>query len=264
MRYTIKHTKDFYDKTDELYKKFWDKEGRMHWGYFKDLNKDDAHEVFVEALHSWTELMLNKSNIDKDSVVLEIGCGDGNSSVLLSQKTGCQVIGIDISLTKIQNAQDKIKELALPVQFIQASGEKLPFPENYFTHIWSQACFYHINNKNKLLNEISRVLVKGGMVLFDDLVKKQEKVSYESKKYVINRLKCNDFITPETWIKILKDSSFEIIEVLDLSSHLKKSYDILQKLVLDENFDLKFAYDKTSSSIKQNEIGWYFLKAIKN
>ncbi|WP_293120895.1 cyclopropane-fatty-acyl-phospholipid synthase family protein [Okeania sp. SIO1I7] len=39
--------------------------------------------------------MLFQSGITKDSRVLDLGCGNGNTAIWLSQETGCEVVGDD-------------------------------------------------------------------------------------------------------------------------------------------------------------------------
>ena len=63
-----------------------------------------------------------------------------------------------------QQAQDQ-------VAFEKASATDLPFEDESFTHLWSQAVIYHVPDKMAVLAEAYRVLEKGGTMVFDDLTK---------------------------------------------------------------------------------------------
>ena len=49
------------------------------------------------------EVILN-SFVDRQSNVLEIGCTNGFTSLEIARLIGCQVIGVDISSSSIQNS----------------------------------------------------------------------------------------------------------------------------------------------------------------
>jgi hypothetical protein len=56
--FTEKETEKFYDKEDELYTSFWDREGSLHWGLF-----DFKHKDFLDASKNLTNYMLRRSSI---------------------------------------------------------------------------------------------------------------------------------------------------------------------------------------------------------
>ena len=56
-------------------------------------NLTDAKvEDFITACQHWNEYMLSQSGITKDYRVLDLGCGNGNTAVWLSQQTDCEVV----------------------------------------------------------------------------------------------------------------------------------------------------------------------------
>lgn len=54
--------------------------------------------------------MLSQSGVEKDSRVLDLGCGNGNTAIWLSQQTGCEVVGVDLSGVRIENAKTKAQQ----------------------------------------------------------------------------------------------------------------------------------------------------------
>ena len=47
-------------------------------------------------------------------------------------------------------------ELQQRTRFVKASATELPFESGTFSHVWSQACIYHVHDKAKCLREIHR------------------------------------------------------------------------------------------------------------
>ena len=96
--------------------------------------------------------MLQQSGITAESRVLEVACGNGNAAIWLAQQTGCEVVGIDLSSSYIDNARAKASNFpSLRVSFQKESATNLPFPDGSFTHAWSQGALYHIPELNKAL-----------------------------------------------------------------------------------------------------------------
>lgn len=89
----------------------------------------------------------------KCSRVLDIGCLDGHFTRYLAGRDN-KVFAIDI--------KDYGIKLVLPeVLFSLSMGEFLPFPDNYFDFIFCSDVFEHIDDFEKIVPEVSRVLKPG-------------------------------------------------------------------------------------------------------
>lgn len=69
---------------------------------------------------------------------LDIGCG--------SRKTGSEYVGLDL--------------LRGPNVNVRASATALPFRNESFVEIYTRRCFQHIEDDEKAIGEVSRVLEK--------------------------------------------------------------------------------------------------------
>jgi Methylase involved in ubiquinone/menaquinone biosynthesis len=75
----------------------------------------------ITACKRWNEYMLFQSGIEKDSRVLDLVCGNGNTAIWLSQQTGCELVGVDLSSVRIENAKTKEQQYpSLRLKFIKA------------------------------------------------------------------------------------------------------------------------------------------------
>ena len=155
------------------------------------------------------------------------------------------------------------KESQDRLAFKKASAADLPFDDESFSHIWSQAVIYHVPDKNDTLAEAYRVLETGGIMVFDDLTKPQSTISADAQKYVYDRLLYDTPFSFDSYQEALESHGFEILKAHDLSSHLKRSYLLLADRTPKshgenaEHFQwLATAYRKTAKAVDNQEVGW--------
>lgn len=111
-----------------------------------------------------TDLAFKMIKIEKGMNVLDVGCGTGNFSIKLAER-GCSVTGIDISDEMLKIAGAKAASRKLPIEFIKMDINDLKFGENEFDAVFSMAAFEFIDDGQKVLPDILRIVKKGGQVL---------------------------------------------------------------------------------------------------
>jgi len=104
--------------------------------------------------------------------VLDIGAGLAGPARMLAATPGCQVECIDLSrdycvaaslLNRLTGLEDRI---AVKV----GSALDIPYPADSFDVVWMQNVGMNINNKQRLYEEIRRVLKPGGRFAFQEMV----------------------------------------------------------------------------------------------
>lgn len=86
--------------------------------------------------------------------ILDIGCGDGQLTQRIAA-TGARVTGVDTSAEMLAAAR------ALGIPADQASAEMLPYPDQHFDAIFSNAALHWVRNHDAMLSEAHRVLRPG-------------------------------------------------------------------------------------------------------
>lgn len=98
--------------------------------------------------------------------VLEVGCGDGETSRLLA-RLGNAVTSIDISTVALEEARSLAARAALTVQYQYGDARTLEFPDASFDYVVSEHFVEHISGEDmhRHLQEVRRVLCTGGEYL---------------------------------------------------------------------------------------------------
>jgi ubiquinone/menaquinone biosynthesis C-methylase UbiE len=107
----------------------------------------------------------------KGKKVLEIGCGMGSVSQLMAMHEA-EVTAVDLTPRAVKNTKKRFKLLQQKhkglknlknCRILEANAEKLPFKKEEFEFVLSWGVIHHSPNTQKCLNEIYRVLKKGGI-----------------------------------------------------------------------------------------------------
>ncbi len=108
------------------------------------------------------ELMLERFEMPPTSRVLDVGCGDGWVARFLANRLAeGAFVGIDISDEMIRNARKACEQLE-NVLFAPAPAERIPWAEDYFTHVLSIESAYYWPEIRLAAREIYRVTAFGG------------------------------------------------------------------------------------------------------
>jgi len=112
----------------------------------------------IEAEHMHRYLFAALFCEDRD--VLDVACGEGYGAALLST-VAASVVGVDIDTPTIEHAR-----LAYPqVEFEPGSCEDIPYMRDSFDVVVSFETIEHINDQDKFLREVRRVLRPGGLFI---------------------------------------------------------------------------------------------------
>ena len=159
---------------------------------FRDKNEYPSEEIvsFIMRNYGASE---HKEVIN----VLDMGCGWGNNLKFLKDKGFCGV-GVDISKTAIQYCKSSGYTASV------CDFSKLPFSDSSFDIVFDRQAIQHntIENIKKTLNEVKRVLKKGG-VFFSIMISEAD---YDVDTTYITEKKAQKLLTDFKIISIDKQS----------------------------------------------------------
>jgi ubiquinone/menaquinone biosynthesis C-methylase UbiE len=102
------------------------------------------------------------------AVVLEVAPGPGYLAIELARR-GAHVTGLDISRSFVEIAGQHARQAAVSVDFRQGDAASLPFDAESFDLVVCQAAFKNFTRPVTALDEMHRVLRRGGTAVIQDL-----------------------------------------------------------------------------------------------
>lgn len=146
------------------------------YAYLWDTAQGEPFTLLDQSLNPRPPRMLydlfKSAGIPADSLMLDVGCGQGHHDFDLARQYGCCVIGIDPVLANLRTAQRLAKmdqryhpSVPQPVTFQLAAIEALPLPDVSVDLIWCRDMLVHVELLEQGIRECSRVLKPNGTMM---------------------------------------------------------------------------------------------------
>ncbi|MDB4970569.1 MAG: Methylase involved in ubiquinone/menaquinone biosynthesis [Myxococcales bacterium] len=135
---------------------------------------DDAKSFFDDLWNSYLSRFLSDSypiyyfrehaadfaRPDRAPRILDVGCGSGYKLAYLQRHAGWETHGVDFNAQAVDNARARGADVHL------TTGDRLPFPDDYFDAAMSWHSLEHHYSPRATMNEVLRVLRPGGYGIF--------------------------------------------------------------------------------------------------
>lgn len=205
---------------------------RIRW-LSKDMNEHEKymHDFFslFETVENWgpgseddTRKAFNSLGF-KPQRILEIGCGNGNSTLRLAKFSDAHIVAIDNEQSALDRLSAKIALLSLDARISThcMSMTDLEFADGRFDLIWAEASIYVMGVQNAL-QQWKRVLNENGCIVFSDLVWLSEQRSDAAQMFWNGEYP--DMQNVATRISLIEKAGYQIIESFTLSENAWKQY----------------------------------------
>jgi len=219
---TVETARNYYNSTDadRFYATIWGGED-IHIGLYEQDTDTiaDASRRTVETMASMLKDMGPKTR------VLDIGSGYGGSARYLVKKFGCHVGCLNLSETQNKrNRELNVRDgLSLAINVVDGNFEDIPLPDNSVDVVWSQDAILHSGNKQKVLEEVYRVLAKGGQFIFTDPMQ-SESCPKDALEPILNRIHLDSLGSIQYYKDTLLALGFKEISIKDHSKQLSNHY----------------------------------------
>ena len=122
-----------------------------------------------------------KLNIKKNSIILDVGCGAGDSIEPIAGKVK-KAYGIDFAENLLKAASKTFAKNS-NVFIINANAETLPFPNSAFDYVTCMGnTFGNLENPDKCLEEMKRVMKSNGKIILSVYSKNALKMQLRTYK----------------------------------------------------------------------------------
>ena len=132
-------------------------------------NYDLMNDVMSMGTHRlWKNYTIECSNVAEGDKVLDIAGGTGDLAIKYRKKAGPsgQVILSDINGSMLEAGRKNLLDHGIiDVEFVQTNAESLPFEDNTFDCVSIAFGLRNITHKNIALEQMHRVLKKGGCLV---------------------------------------------------------------------------------------------------
>ena len=158
------------------------------------------------------------ASIQPEDRVLDIGAGLAGPARMLAATPGCQVECIDLSqdycvaamlLNRLTGLEDRIGVNV-------GSALDIPFAANSFDVVWMQNVGMNISNKQRLYEEINRVLKPGGRFAFQEMLAGEGEATYFPLPWATDTAD-NSLVTAAEMSALLDRCEFEEAYFADVS-----------------------------------------------
>lgn len=113
--------------------------------------------------HTNSALLSNLIDFEnlKGKKILDIAVGTGWTTESFC-RAGADVIAIDITPRAVETTKKRLELRGLSARVFEADQENLPFPDESFDYVLAWGCQMHTPGTQEAINEVYRVLKKGG------------------------------------------------------------------------------------------------------
>ena len=115
----------------------------------------------------WRKIVVKRAAIQPHHRVLDLCCGTGDLAILSAQSPihPNLLVGVDMTLAMLKQAQQKQQSRRLAIQWMQGDAEGLPFSSNRFDRITIGFSTRNLSHLEVGLREMVRVLKPKGKLL---------------------------------------------------------------------------------------------------
>lgn len=159
--------RDYYNSSDAdtFYAEVWGGED-IHVGLYQSPDEPirDASRRTVDHLAD------RLGDVKPSDTILDIGAGYGGGARRLVDRLGCRVICLNLSEAENERNRELNKEAGVEdkIEVIDGSFEDIPVPDASVEYVWSQDAILHSGNRQRVLEEVDRVLKPGGRFVLTD------------------------------------------------------------------------------------------------
>src|ERR1700720_2365441 len=178
------------------------------WAQAGEGEKMENHHLDI------TEKTLRLMDLRPGERVLDLGCGSGWATRLLSRLVGegpegfGQVVGLDVSDEMIRQARAASKDFE-NILYVWGAALQIPWEENFFGKVLSVESFYYYPDQDRALMELFRVMSPRGKLFILINLYKDNQYSLQW----VDKLKVPVHVrSAEEYVDLLNKHAFENVE----------------------------------------------------
>lgn len=220
--------RNHYDISTLFYRLLWGP--HIHHGYW------EAEETPRVAQEQLTRRLANLASIKPESVVYDIGCGMGGSSIWLAQNLSCAVTGVTLSPVqqKWASSTAALKRIKPRPTFRCADAELIEFPDESADIVWSIECTEHLFDKPKFFNRAARWLKPGGRFALLAWLAGEATLTTQQNEQVLRVCEgmfCPSLGTQSDYVSWFEQAGLRVVDTGIWTRQVEQTWEICRKRV---------------------------------
>lgn len=176
----------------------------------KRFNPEDAYVLLSKERMKMLpqKEIINLLNLNISDKVADFGAGNGYFTIPIAKQIKNTVFAVDIEPRMLDMLKDRAEENDVQnIQFLVSDLEKVNLEDNSVNKILMSLVIHEVPNMGKVINEVKRVLVKGGQMVLVEWKAEQTDIGPS----------LNERISSSRMATFLEDNGFNI-EIVNLNS----------------------------------------------
>ena len=163
----VERAEEYYDsaESDAFYKTIWGGED-IHIGLYRS-----ESETIADASRRTVEEMAKRIQVcGPNTRIMDLGAGYGGSARYLAKTFGCKVTCLNLSETQNTRNRELTAQAGLDdlVSVVHGDFENIPDTDDSYDVVWSQDAILHSGRRERVLDEVARILAPHGQLVFTD------------------------------------------------------------------------------------------------
>lgn len=233
---------------DTLYARVWG--DSIHFGIY-----DQPDATIETAARRTKDHMADLLSLNRDSTVLEVGCGYGSTARHLARTRGCTVVATNYSPLQLVQARSETPP-NLPIRYGIADYHALPFGDAVFDAHWSQESLVHSAHKDRYFAEAFRILKPGGHVIFSDQTTNWALCTAQERDGIAERHHSSDLYALDDFVSTMQQAGFETVTAEDQSRNMTRHFENLVKRIEDTRDALADTIDPEVIAYNEGKWRW--------
>lgn len=193
-----------------------------------------------------THQLISQWPIQHSWLMVDIGCGMGETVHYIEETKACRCIGIDQSPSMIMGAQKAFSNQC----FLLGNAEKIPLEAGQADAVLFECSLSAMANPDLVLKETLRILKPGGHIGITDVFLKQDRAGLESASKAV--------MTQKQWMALFKKAGLQELYFTD-QSPVWGSY--IASMIWQYGSGVSCDPDLPWVALRQKGIGYFMLTA---
>mgnify|MGYP001223676254 CR=1 FL=1 len=131
-----------------------------------------AYADFNESNSLFVNNLFGLSKINRETKILDVGCGDGEIPIMIFKKQICDITAVDGSESMLEEFHKKLKTNNISsIKVLKSLIDNKLFKDNKFDIVMSNSLIHHIKDISSFWKNLIRLIKNDGVILCMDLIR---------------------------------------------------------------------------------------------